>query len=89
MLMILFKTAETNLTDTPEKIEVFAYDLYDLVCDAYVAQLDDTPLPVAFYLERIKNTAYGYLSSEMHQQFEEYLNNKDYLPKTKIITDLT
>lgn len=75
------------MSDTPEKIEVFTYDLYDLVCDAYVAQLDDSPMPVSCYLERIKNIAYGYLPTEMHQQFEEYLNNKDYVITPKIIIE--
>ena len=71
----------------PESVKVFTYDLFDLLCDAYVAALEKPPLPVPFYLERIKNTAYGYLPAEMHKQFEDYLNNKDYLPERKIIIE--
>ena len=71
----------------PETISVFSYDLYDLVCDAYVAGLEDSPYATSFYLDRIKNIGYGYLPPEMHQQFEEYLSNKEYMPKKKIIIE--
>ncbi len=70
-----------------DTVEVQVYDLFDLVCDAYVASLDDSPLPSAIYLDRIKNLAYAYLPVEKRQDFEDYLNNKDYIPPSKIILD--
>tara|TARA_R100001463_G_scaffold126752_1_gene184560 strand:- start:202 stop:429 length:228 start_codon:yes stop_codon:yes gene_type:complete len=72
---------------TKDTVEVQVYDLFDLVCDAYVASLDDAPLATAIYLDRIKNLAYAYLPLEVRQDFEDYLNNKDYLPPSNLILD--
>ncbi len=72
---------------TKDTVEVQVYDLFDMVCDAYVASLENPPYPIAFYLERIKNNAYGYLPAEKHADFDEYLNNKDYMPASNIILD--
>jgi len=73
--------------DCLDTVMVNIYDLFDLCCDAYVAGLDDAPFPNNFYLDRIKNLAYGYLPSSQKALFEAYLDNKDYLPPTEIIID--
>ena len=70
-----------------DTVEVYAYDLFDLVCDAYVASLDDAPLATVIYLDRIKNLAYGYLPPEYHAQLDDYLDNKDYMPPSNLILD--
>ena len=70
-----------------DTVEIQLYDLFDIVCDAYVANLDDAPLANVIYIDRIKNTAYGYLPDEYHTKLDEYLDNKDYLPPSKLILD--
>jgi len=73
--------------DCLDTVMVNIYDLFDLCCDAYVAGLEDAPFSQHFYLDRIKNLAYGYLPSSHKAMFEVYLDNKDYLPPTEIIID--
>ena len=56
------------------------YDVLDvaLLCHAALAQ--DSPEPPTYYINKIMNLMFAYLTKEQRQEIEEYLAEKKYLP---------
>ena len=56
------------------------YDVLDvaLLCHAALAQ--DSPEPPTYYINKIMNLMFAYLTKDQRQEIEEYLAEKKYLP---------
>ena len=60
------------------------YDLYELACLCHAALAQDSPNPPTYYLNRILNLSWGYLTPAQRDDIEKYLAEKEYLPEVKI-----
>ena len=65
-------------------IPVYDWDLMDVVLACHSALAQDSPESPTFYLNRILNLMFGYLSSDQKAEIEEYLAEKKYLPPVEI-----
>jgi len=60
------------------------YDVLDVVLLCHGALAQDSPQLPTYYLNRILNIVFGYLTSEDRKVVENYLAEKKYLPPIKI-----
>ena len=56
------------------------YDILDVVLLCHAALAQDSPEPPTFYINKILNLYFGYLTSEQRKEVEVYLAEKKYLP---------
>ena len=60
------------------------YDVLDVVCLCHGALAQDSPELPTYYLNRILNIMFGYLTSDQRKEVEVYLAEKKYLPPLKL-----
>ena len=68
-----------------EKRLVLADDMFDIVCLCHAALAQDSPESPQYYINRILNISFGYISAGDRKDLEAYLANKDYLPPAEPI----
>ena len=66
-------------------VSIADYDVVDIARDCHAALAQDAPNPPEFYLGRILNLAWAYLTPEQRAEVEIYLAEKKYLPPAKLI----
>ena len=60
------------------------YDVLDVVLLCHAALAQDSPEFPTYYLNRILNIMFGYLTSDQRKKVEVYLAEKAYLPPLKL-----
>lgn len=75
-----------KLSDLDE-IQVFKYDLIDIICYCHAALAQDAPHDERHYINQILNVAFGYLPVEDRPTIDDYLADKKYLPPVNLILD--
>jgi hypothetical protein len=60
------------------------YDVLDVVLLCHGALAQDSPELPSYYLNRILNIVFGYLTSDQRKEVEKYLAEKSYLPPLKL-----
>ena len=68
-----------------EKRLVLADDMFDIVCLCHAALAQDSPEPPTYYINRILNISFGYISAGDRKDLEAYLAEKKYLPPAEPI----
>ena len=67
------------------KNDISELDALDIVFLAHAGLAQDSPEPEFYYLNRILNLVFGYLTTDQRKEVEEYLAEKKYLgPAPKI-----
>ena len=71
-------------SSTINEIKVLDWDLIDAVNLCHAALAQDSPQPKEFYVNQIMGLLFGYLTTDMRKEVEEYLAEKKYLPPVDI-----
>ena len=74
----------TENTSNP-LIQVYEWDLIDVVQFCHAALAQDSPEEPKFYINQILNISFAYLSKEQRAEVETYLAEKKYLPPVDLI----
>lgn len=69
----------TKVSELPE------YDLLDIVLLCHAALAQDSPEHSTYYLNKILNISFGYITPSQRKEVEQYLADKKYLPPIDLI----